>query len=158
MHRHTIGAAVCRAGSPWPGSVRGWWCAGDRKLECGAVAGAAANPDRAEVSLGDRPGDWQAEPEPTGLSAAVATSAGEPGEDPVEVGFRDTAPGVGHSEDSLPVLDAGAELDAVTFIGVGDRVFQQRVQRGRQPVAVSWDADLGQLSELPAARRVAPAL
>lgn len=108
------------------------------------------------MGLGDRPGDWEAEPEPAGLAAAVGPGAGEPGEDPLKVGFRDAAPAVGYGEDGLPVLDAGAELDADTGIRVGDHVFQQRVQRDRE--AVGRDAGLGQLAELPAARRVAPAI
>src|SRR6185437_5986059 len=102
--------------------------------------------------------DWQAEPEAAGLAAAVGPGAGEPGEDPLEVGFRNTAPGVGHGEDGVPVLNAYAELDAITVASVGDRVFQQCVQRDSETVAVGRDAGVGKLTELPAARRVAPAV
>ena len=86
-----------------------------QQFERRALAHGAVHPDGAMVGFGDRRRGRQPEPEPADLPAPVGSGAGEPAEDPLQVGFRDTAAGVGHREDGVPVLDAGAELDAVAL-------------------------------------------
>lgn len=80
----------------------------------------------------------QGEPESAGFPALAWLGAGEPVEDPLKVGCGDAAAGVGHGQDDVPVLAAGADVDAVGWPGVRDGVLQQRVQR--QPILANAGA------------------
>ena len=110
------------------------------------------------VGLCDGLHDGQAEAEPAGLAAEVRLGAGEAAEDVVQVVRRDAAAGVGHGDDGVVVLEADADLDAVTRLGVRDGVLQQRVQRHDEAVGVAGHGGLGGLAEPPVSRHVPPAL
>jgi MFS family permease/nucleotide-binding universal stress UspA family protein len=138
---------------PVHGRVRGY-----QQLERRTLAHGAVHPDGAVVGLGDRRHGRQPEPESAGLPAPVGRRAGEPAEDPFQVGFRYAAAGVRHPEDDMLVFDAGAEFDAVVLVRVRDGVFQQCVKRGGQPVGVTGDSHLRHFPQPPPACRVAPAV
>ena len=89
------------------------------------------------VGFGDGLDDGQAEAESPGLPALARLGAGEPVEDPLQVGRRDAGARIGHGQDDVPILAAGADVDAVGRPGVRDGVLQQCVEGQRQPVAVT---------------------
>ena len=109
------------------------------------------------MGFGDGLHDGQAKPESAGFAAAVWLGAGETAEDAVQVGGRDAAAGVGHGDDGLPVIEADADFDAVTRLGVSDGVLQQGIQGHDKPVIVTEHGGLGHLPQPPVARHMTPA-
>ena len=84
--------------------------------------------------------DRQPEPKAAGLAAAVRFGPSEPLEDPHQVRTGDAAARVGDRQHHMPILEAGADLDAVTHPRVRDHVLHQRGQRHREAIAVTQDS------------------
>ena len=102
------------------------------------------------MGLRDRLHHRQAEAEPAGLPAAARVDAGEPAEDPPDLGRRDAGSGVGDGQDDVVAVTAGAQLDPPGRVRVVDRVLDECVQGEGQAVLVGRDAGFRQRAERPA--------
>jgi hypothetical protein len=106
---------------------------GDRQMEFerGAIADCAANLDLPLMCLGNRLDDRQAKAEATSRPAAADIDAGEPAEDPLDVGRRNARTRVVHSDHNVVVFTPRAQLDLIGRLGLVNGVLDQGVQRQR---------------------------
>src|SRR5262249_17157844 len=95
---------------------------GDRQgeFERGAIANGAANLGPPLMSLGDRLDDCEAKTEATSRTAAADIKAGEPTEDPLDIGRRNARTRVGHSDHDRVLITPRTQLDLIGGLSLVD--------------------------------------
>ena len=127
---------------------------GERKrdLEIAAFANLAAHLQPAAMRFGDRFHNREAQAEAPDIAKAAGVGTTEAFEDPVEVLRRDAVTGIGDADlDSM--IPPNRQLDPVFDRGVLHRVFNQSIDRQRQPVGIGIDHRLIGGAQPPMPRR-----